>query len=251
MPDQDIFDKDNPPVVADPASQVTPPAPDLFSDQLSSIKNADGTPKYDSVPKALDALAQSQLHIKKLEAEAATSSEALTGLREKVAKNDVVEDVMARIAAQDTGQQVQATPQPNVVDEEAVLSLVRTALNADRSELKSKENVATVQKAIMAKYGDKAAEVMADKARELGTSLDHLKKLSSESPALVVALFTAGKSPVDNPTSTSISLGSPPGEPTPLDKPKKSLLAGATSKEQKAFMDKVREEVYAKHNVET
>ena len=256
MSDQDIFDAQGNPVtpVATPDPVVAPivePSPNLFVDQLAVIKNEDGLPKYDSVPKALDALAQSQLYIQKLEGEAATNSTEMVGLREQVAKNAVVEDVVARLTAQNNDTPVQETPQPKVVDEAAVLDMVRNALNQDRTAEKSKENVSLVQTTIVGKYGEKASEAMAAKAVELGTSLESLKKLSAESPALVIALFDGAKAPVDNPTSSSVTLNLTPKGPVPLEKPTKSLLAGATSKEQTDFMDRVREDVHAKHNVET
>lgn len=253
MSDQDIFDKDGNKIVVDPTPPVAPTTPpaNLFADQLTDIKNADGTPKYDSVPKALEALGVSQQHIQTLEAEAANSSTELAALREQVAKHDGVEEVIARLAARDADEQVQETPQPNVVDEEAVLALVRNALNTERTETQAAKNVATVQQAIIAKYGDKASEVLAAKAQELGTTLEGLKKLSSENPAIVLALFGGEAPSPNNPVSASMVINPGLPEDTPLERPEKSLLVGASSQEQMDFMRKVRDDVYKKHGVET
>ena len=254
MPDPDVFtpNKDTPAVVdkiTDPANVTSPEA--ALADQLAAIKNAEGNPKYDSVPKALDALAQSQLHITTLEAEASVRTAELTTLREQEAKNDVVQDVMDRIAAQNVNQQAQDTPQPNVVDEAAVIALVKNALTVDRAQVQLQENVATVQEAMVARYGDKAAQEMTDKAAALGCTVDHLKTLASESPALVLALFSGGPGSTNNPTSTSLTLNHQPLARPELKPPEKSLLIGASGKDQQEYMQLIRDDVYAKHNVET
>ena len=253
MSDQDIFDKDGNKIVADPVAPVTPPAPpaNLFADQLTGIKNADGTPKYDSVPKALEALGASQQHIATLEAEAATSSTELATLRAEVAKHDGVEEVIARLAAQNEDLQVQETPAPAVVDNEAVLAMVRNALSADQAAAVANENVAKVQQAIIAKYGEKASEVLAAKAQELGTTLEGMKKLSADSPAIVLALFGGVPTSPNNPVSTSMALVPGPAAPDAVEPPQKSLLMGASSQDQMDYMRKIRDEVYAKHGVET
>src|SRR3546814_18068906 len=73
-------------------------------------------------------------------------------------------------------------------------------------------------------------------------SPSELGDLASKSPAMVLALFqTTGQS---GPKPTSGSANIPPinhGQP-PVGRPEKSVLSGATTKDQKAFLEKVRAE---------
>ncbi len=254
-PDQGLFDPAaNPNPVADPvatpvvpAATPTTPSPDLFADQLTNIKGPDGQPKYESVPKALDALGNSQTHISNLENEAKAKDAELAQLKEQVAKNEAVEDVVARLTA--TNEQVQETPQSNGLDQEAVLTLVNQALNAEKNETVKQGNLNSVYSALSDKYGEKARDVIADKVNELNTTTEQLKVLASENPNLVLALFEASSAPASNPTSSNMSFPTGPTGPKELEKPKKSLLSGATSREQSDFMAKIKADVYEKHGV--
>ena len=253
-PDQGLFDAANPNPVADPvatpvvpAATPTTPSPDLFADQLTNIKGPDGQPKYESVPKALDALGNSQVHIGKLEDEAKAKDAELVQLRDQVARNEAVEDVVSRLTAKD--EQVQATPQSNGLDQEAVLNLVNKALNAEKTEVVKQDNLNSVYSALTNKYGDKARDVIADKIKSLNTTTENLKSLASENPNLVLALFEAGNAPPSNPTSSNMSFPTDPTGPKELEKPNKSLLSGATAKDQAEFMDDIRKKVYEEHGI--
>src|SRR3546814_763153 len=131
-----------------------------------------------------------------------------------------------------------------------VMKRVQQTLNQNKQCETIKSNQRKVQEALKAKFGDKAQEAVAAKAAELGVSPSELGDLASKSPAMVLALFqTTGQS---GPKPTSGSANIPPinhGQP-PVGRPEKSVLSGATTKDQKAFLEKVRAEVYAKHGVE-
>lgn len=251
MPDQGVFENNDGAQVTNSDVPVTQTvATDAFADQLGVIKNADGTPKYASVDKALEALVASQTHIAKLEGEAVASSTELTNLREQVAKSETVDEVIARLTASQD-QQVQDTPQPKV-DEADIVKLVQSALTAERTASTKEDNLNLVQKALVEKYGEKAADVVEAKANELGITKEALKEMASSNPRVALALFTQpGGSPSDSPTSTSIHLPTQIKGDDPIEKPEKSLLMGATSKEQAAFMERIKEAVHKRHNVET
>lgn len=256
MADQALFDANATPATPAPGAEPAPvaqptiPPADLFADQLAGVKNADGQPKYDSVPKALEALGNSQSHISQLENEAKARDTELAQLREQAAKHEAVEDVVARLTA-NKDEQIQATPQSSGLDQDAVHSVVQQALNAERQTTIRNDNLNSVYGVLTEKFGDKARDVIAEKVQELGTTTEQLKELSMSNPSLVVALFEAGRPLSSNPTSSTHNL--PTGNPTDatLERPEKSLLSGATSKEQAAYMDKIREDVYKKHGVET
>ncbi len=86
--------------------QEKPPVEDLFADQLASIRNEDGKPKYDSVQKALEALNHSQEYIPQLKTELQQREERITALERELEKRGSVEDVVSRL----TGKQEQDPP---------------------------------------------------------------------------------------------------------------------------------------------
>jgi hypothetical protein len=247
-----------PPVV--PQGVVAPqptPAPsqsvDPFADQLSMITNTDGNPKYDSVEKALSALNTSQQHIANLEAEALANKQLLEKLKADVEKMGTVDDVVSRLAAQQNQYPTDAQGGPPSVaglDEQAVLGLITNVMTQNEQETALKSNLNKVNLTLNEKYGEKVAEVVASKARELGTTPQDLKELSKKQPEMVLALFNTSGSKSVSPTTNSYNIPAyTQGQPE-LQRPEKSLLAGATSKEQKDYLKKVRDSVYRKHGIE-
>ena len=245
MSDQDIFSSNEEVIDTSPAS------PDAFADLLASVKNDSGEPKYKSVEDAIKALANSQAHIRTLEAERKAQDDELAQLREKAKKVDNIDEVLAKLSAKESQEQPrQETPATGGLTEEAIVNLVKKALDGRDNEVKQKTNLQLVQSALAEKFGDKANEAVRKKASELGTTPEKLGQLSVENPNLVLALFDAVKAKPALPSTSSVNLHSP-ASPQPLGKPEKSLLLGATSKEQTEYMKKIKEEVYKKYNVTT
>lgn len=237
------------PAVAD--VQKTTPVDDPLANLLSGIKNESGQQKYDSVPKALEGLAHAQTYIPQLKTELSQKDQEIARLREELSKREAVEDVVTRLTAKQGVDESRGTPPATSgLNEEAVLKLVQQALGQQKAVDQATKNQAQVQQALAAKFGDKASEVVQGKARELGTTPQMLGKLASESPAMVLALFNASANPTVKPTTGSqhIPASYIPEQPK-LERPTKSLLMGATSKEQAEFMRKVKEDVYARLGV--
>jgi hypothetical protein len=245
LSDQDIFSSNEEVIDTPPAS------PDAFADLLASVKNDSGEPKYKSVEDAIKALANSQAHIRTLEAERKAQDDELAQLREKAKKVDNIDEVLAKLSAKESQEQPrQETPATGGLTEEAIVNLVKKALDGRESEVKQKTNLQLVQSALAEKFGDKANEAVRKKASELGTTPEKLGQLSVENPNLVLALFDAAKAKPALPSTSSVNLHSPAAQ-QPLGRPEKSLLLGATSKEQTEYMKKIKEEVYKKYNVTT
>lgn len=229
-----------PPVVSDSS-----PA---FADHLAQIKNENGEPKYKTVEEALKGLANSQAFIPQLLSEKKQLEEEVISLREKASKFEKVDDILAKLSQSEPSKSNEQTPQNSGLSEEAVVNLVKKALDASKTEEAQRSNITRVQNSLKEKFGDKTKEVVAKKAQELNTTPEAIGQLSVSNPDLVLALFnTASTKPV-LPSTSSVNLHVPPATPE-LQRPEKSLLLGATSKEQKAFMMKVKEDVYRKYNV--
>lgn len=222
----------------------------LFADQLSSIRNEEGKPKYDSVDKALEALKHSQEFIPQLKHENEELKRKLEELSANSEKMSKVEEMLERLAAKgaEDGQ-----PANQSLDEQSVLALLEKQLEQRDQLSAAKQNVQTVQSKLQEKFGDKAAEAVRQKAEELGTTPEELGLLAERNPKMVLAYFGASapsKNKITTPGQNTTSISSTQTEEG-LQRPAKSLLAGATSKEQAEYMRRVREEVYKRLGVQS
>lgn len=229
--------------------QQQAPAPEVFADLLKDIRNERGEQKYDSVPKALQGLAHAQNFIPQLQTSIQQKDEEIRQLREQLAKASTVEDVVSRLTAQQTRVE-DNQPAASGLDEQAVLGLVQNYLSQTKAQESAQGNILKVQEALTSKFGDKAAEVLETKARELGTTRQELGKLASQNPQLVLALFGTQVPQGVKPTTGSVTIPASYKPPVQeLTRPEKSLLSGATSRDQAEFMRKIKERVYAKYDV--
>jgi len=222
------------------------------ADLLAGITNEDGKQKYSSPEVALQGLAESQKYIQRLEAEAKEREAETNALRETANKVTTLEETISKLAAKHPSDEASPVKSESTssISEEAVMDLVSRALQQRELKSVAETNTNKVQTTLIAQYGEKAAEVIQEKAKQLNTTPQALGELASTSPDMVLALFNTGS------TSFSPSRGSvnvPLVKPTdpPLERPTKSLLQGATSAEQTAYMQKIKEEVYRRHGVET
>ncbi|MNI54583.1 hypothetical protein D3C73_1094820 [compost metagenome] len=111
-------------------------------------------------------------------------------------------------------------------------------------------NQAQVEQALKAKFGDKTADVVKQRASELGLTPKALGELSSKSPQAVLALFNTQGTHSPQPTRSSVNIPPTlsPSAP-PLERPAKSLLTGASTKEQMEYMAKIRQRVYDENGI--
>lgn len=251
MSEQNIFD--GTPPATPPVETVTPtvePENALLT-KLKQIKNDQGQPKYDSLEKALDALAASQEFIPQVKSEKEKLEAELAELRAKQSSMESVESIVEKLLQSKKPPEVPATTQePKGLDKDSVAAIVREQQELLVKEQQAKANSDKVTKILTEKFGERTKEEVAKKAVELGMSPARLGQLATEAPDAVLRLFnTEQKAPVApslSDVNTSNFLKAPPKD---LEKPRKSLLSGATSKEQAAFMKQVKERVYAKHGV--
>lgn len=241
MSDNDIFNGDNKP--------IPPVVPEAPADPLASILNEHGEPKYKTVDEALKALAHSQAFIETLKTEKSITESELATLREQATKNSSIEEVLKKLAAKDEPEAPKVeTPPVGGLSEEAVAELVRNQLANLESAKAQEANVAKVQNTLTQKFGEKTVETVRAKAKELGITPEKLGELSASSPDLVLSLFAAKHSVA--PTTNSFNL--PNSTPkTGVERPTKSLLLGATSKDQASYMAQIRAATHQKHGITT
>lgn len=248
MADQPNVFGDGTPTPAAPAAPAATTNPnDAFATMLGTIKNEQGSQKYDSVEKALEALKHSQEYIPSLKSELEKKENELAELRASKARFENLEAVVERLTA--TKPNGEEPPATKGLDEQAVNELVRRTLAETESSRKASDNLNKVQEALVGKYKDKAAEVVQAKATELGVTKKDLEELAKKSPALALQLFNTkvGESP--SATTSSFSSQLSPHEAPKVTRPEKSLLSGAKTADVADFFAKVKEEVYRQNGI--
>lgn len=223
----------------------------VFTDQLAAIKNERGEQKYDDIPKALEGLQHAQEYIPQLKSQLEAKEQELAQLREAVTKHETVEDVVSRL----TASQAATTTTEQSLDEQGVAALFEQLLTKRESTLSLKANQETVQNELVSAFGsaEAANKAVVAKAAELGTTAEEIGKLSAQNPKMVLELFkTVQKAPSAAPPTPSVNSDGFLAQNTAqegLTRPEKSLLAGATYKEQLEYLRKVKEDVYKKFDI--
>lgn len=225
----------------------TPASPDAFSDKLKEIKNEAGEQKYDSLDKAIEALKHSQEYIPELKSNLSQKDQEIENLKAELQKKAALEEIVEKLTAKQAEQT--SNPQASGLDEQAVLNLVQ-GYSAEQEKAKTlAQNEASVSEALFSQFGDKTPEIVAEKAKELGLSVNDLKDLSQRSPKAALNLFKVEAEQGAKIADSSVRLPLNKQEDYTLEPPEKSLLNGASTKDQVEYLRKVRENVYKKYDV--
>lgn len=247
---QDVFSNEDKP--KETPSQESASSGSNYADLLASIKNERGEQKYDSLEKALEALQHSQSYIPQLKTEAQKHQEELEKVRAELDKRASVEDVVSRLTGNQKPQDTDDTPTEvnQGLNEKTVEELFEQLMQKKQTETAAQENRRKVNDALNQAYGDKVSEVIAEKAKELGITPKEMGEMASQKPGVVLALFNS-KAPRGASTTTS-SINVPPyrQQQEELQRPSKSLLSGASTKEQVEYMRQVKAAVYKQYGVE-
>ncbi len=247
MPDQDIFDdKDKTNDSGDPTNSQD----NLWADQLNTITNENGEPKYKTVEDALKALQHSQNHIQTLEQEKKDMATKMTEVQSELEKRASVESAVEKLLQKPKDEEPNADPQKvDSLDESKVLELVQQTLAQQAQTQTVANNVDKVARTLTEKFGDKSAETIRQRAKELGTTPQALKELSGTNPELVLGLFAGGVPNNDSPMTPGTNLHQRKEKPE-APKPEKNLITGgASDAEMKEYMQKIREYTYKQMGV--
>ena len=182
---------DQAPAAVVPAVTPVPVDPNsVFANQLATIVSDDGRQKYGDVPTALASIPHAQMHIQQQTARIAE-------LEEAVAKAKGADELMERLASTQSTQQAAELPSVAGLDETNVVEILESHLENKARITRAQTNGEQVREAISAKYGDKSRDQFANKAQELGMSVEELTALAQTSPLATMKLFEVV--PVRNP----------------------------------------------------
>ena len=226
-----------------PLAQAQPQVSNTYSDQLAGIVAGDGRQKYETVDKALEALAHSQTFIPTLETKVTEQEGTINQLREELAKHKGVQELVDQLGHHQQQEQPDVTPSAAAIGEEQIVSILEATLEKRKLQQTVATNTEQVDQALTAKYGTQAAQVVQDKAKELGTTPEALGELAQTQPNVVLSLFQAKPSSASL-TGGSMNLGFSQPKVEELAPPTTSLLSGASGKEQTDYMKQVKADVY-------
>lgn len=221
----------------------------VWADQLASIKNESGEPKYRDLPTAIDALRHSQQYIPQLKQENESLREELERTKAELEQRGNLDETIERLTSQ--SQQAPSSQETQGLTTEQVQEMLEQQLSQRELQQRATSNAQKVEQAIVQMYGDKTKDVVANRAKELGVSPTKLGSLAAENPDMVLALFNVkSQSPQGNPSSSSVSI--PPVNPpknSEVERPEKSLLSGAKYKDQSDYLRKIQESVHERLGV--
>lgn len=170
-----------PPIKADPS----------LPEELTPLVGPDK--KYKDVETALKSIPHAQEHIQSLET-------SLKELRDDLAKRETAEELLRRLEAKaaELPQEVKG------VSAQDLEGLVNKVLDSKSEQKKYVDNISMVDTQMKATYGEKATEVLKDKAKELELSIPELQVLAAKSPKAFLAMFS--ESPKESSQNKSPSL---------------------------------------------
>lgn len=244
MSDQNLFEESNSPETQEQSTSND----NLFSNQLADIKNEEGKQKYASLEEALKGLKNSQEYIPQLKDKVSEYESEITKLKAELEKRKSVEEAIGSLS-NTNDERTEDQSSVTKLDESTVESLVAKILSERDSNTTKTINKNKVNTALVSKFGDKAKEVLLAKANEMNTDIKTLGVLSETNPDMVLALFSASQSS-SKPMTSSYNLPQT-SQQEELKRPEKSLLFGASSKEQMEYMKQIKEAVYKKYDVKS
>lgn len=164
MSDENIFDDQTTVAKETPAVVI----PDEVKDLIGPGK------KYASLEAALKSIPHAQSHISTLESE-------MRELRAKVEQGKPSEDVLAAVQELLAAER-EKTPGAAVPDVESLVrDVLGRELTAREQQKIAESNLAKVNAAMKEKYGDKAKEMLAAKAAEIGVGVEFLTSVIAKS----------------------------------------------------------------------
>lgn len=243
MTDQSLFEDNQETTQATPEQQSNPSSTENpFADQLGSIRNEKGEPKYSDVNTALEALKHSQEYIPKLSQEKQQLEEKLLELQAKLEATEKISDVLKQ-----TPPSEESTPATPAIGEADIEALLEAKLAQREAANKAQSNASRVNQELNARFGANAKAEVLKKASELGLTASELGDMAQSKPDVVLALFGSGGNV--RPTTSGVRLPTQATDTNEVKPPEKSLLRGASGQEQAAYMAKIRESVYNQHGI--
>lgn len=220
-----------------------------FDDLLNGIKNDSGERKYNTVESALEALKHSQEYIPNLQGDKNKLTQEVESLKSQQSKVDDLAAIVEKL----TAPKEEKVNQPNTsFNEQDVAKMVQAALTQNQAETTKEKNIKSVTDALEESFGTEAEKTFYGKAEELGMSKEAFNDLAGTSPKAVLSFFGASnQQPSMMKGTQNVNREFQQPKPTgAVERSEKSLMAGASTGDLRAEMQRHKEAVYAKYGVQ-
>ena len=244
-----IFENSETPSSQDDPQTSKPASDNSFEHLLDEFKHENGERKYKDIDSALKALKHSQEYIPDIKGRLDATTAENEELKAQADKLSNLESIVEKLTAKEVPP---ATPASAGLDEQTVEQLLEQKLTQRDKDLTERGNLKEVTDALAAQYGTEAEKTFYDKATELGLDKDSFEKLAKTSPKAVLKFFPENK-PAPRVSTGHNSAGiftSTPEDGGTLKPPTESVLAGASTRDILAEMQRHKEAAYKKHNVQ-
>lgn len=216
MPDQDMFEDQN---QQQQKQEETPPQSQSnpFDDKLKEIVNDKGEPKYRDIETALSALKESQQFIETLKQEKSQTSAELEEARVELERMGNIDDFVKKLNPPATTKETEETPsKTDSLSEEKVEQLLQKHLQQRDTQSQQRKNLEEVTRKLSDVHGDKSAEFIKQRAKELGTTAADLKQLAMTNPRLAMAALETKAKNNAEPSRSQMSSTYTPTDDNPL-----------------------------------
>ncbi len=180
MSDNDVFTQEN-------TNNVKTDEGTLLDNDVGSGK------KYATMDDFVKGYVDSQSHIETIQTEN-------KDLREQADSAKGIQDVLDALDTSTLDESKTKTVSP-----EEIAKLVDKSIQNHDTQSIAIANITEVNNALVVRFGDKAKDVLSQKAAELGMSVEDMKYLSSQSPKAVLAYFPQEVVDNSSPTRTAVN----------------------------------------------
>lgn len=216
-----------------PEEQVASP----YDELLASITNEEGKPKYRNVEDALRGNQHAQEHIRNLENDNRKVKEEYNRMEELVRQLSEKEEQAKTNESAATPAESES-PQPDAsLNFDTMYEQFKQRMSAEEQQKRAEANKQKALESVQAKYADKSADFLKEKAAELSVSTDFLLDMAATSPtAFNKALGLDGTSKPSTSWNSSVNTSTFDGQPDNKYQGKNPAISGR-SKDAQALWD--------------
>lgn len=203
--------------------------PDPYQELLKSITDTEGRPKYDSVEKALQGTQHAQQHIGTLEEENEKLRQRMEQMESFFDKYNKQQETQVADPSPTTptapeGQQTQ-------LDSDSLFQEFEARLAQKTQAQQKEQNKRQALETVISQYGEKAADVIKEKAADAGMDYRDLLSLAETSPKAFNKIVGIGEKQQSSSSFTRSSVNSAalPGRTQETQPRKNPLLSGRSS----------------------
>lgn len=226
------------------SQQPSPSSTDDLDTLLDSIKNEKGERKYKDVRTALEALGHSQSYISDLKGQLSERETLLSQAQTDLEKSKTMDEFVQQLQSSQP-KEPEASPQAaSGLTQEDIQRLFQENLQQHQAQQTAQSNLQRVKDTLNKTFGNDADSKITETAKRYGMSVEDLSSLAAKSPDAVLAWFQSSNSSSPS-MGSSLNTAALSGQPKEhvLEKPTKSMMRGASTKDLTDYWKQIAEHV--------